>query len=107
MLDSGSLKESLLSLPEPQRLQLIQSLPDEEAEALLFDWPLWARPNQLTPPGEWFLWVIMAGRGYGKTRAGAEFVIAEAKEMPGSFAPEFPVVTRESRRNSRKTTWLP
>src|SRR5574337_17209 len=85
MLDSGSLKESLLSLPEPQRLQLIQSLPDEEAEALLFDWPLWARPNQLTPPGEWFLWVIMAGRGYGKTRAGAEFVIAEAKEMPGSF----------------------
>lgn len=85
MLDSASLKESLLSLPEPQRLQLLQNLDERDAETLLFDWPLWARPNQLTPPGDWFVWLILAGRGYGKTRAGAEFCNAEAKEMPGSF----------------------
>jgi phage terminase large subunit-like protein len=85
MLDSGSLRESLLLLPESLRLQAIQSLSDDEAEALLFDWPLWARPNQLTPAGDWFLWIIMAGRGYGKTRAGAEFTIGEAMELPGSF----------------------
>src|SRR3954471_17130239 len=85
MLDSGSLRESLLLLPGALRLQAIQSLSDDEAEALLFDWPLWARPNQLTPAGDWFLWIIMAGRGYGKTRAGAEFTIGEAKELPGSF----------------------
>src|SRR5690348_6377087 len=33
-----------------------------------------ARPNQLPPPGEWQTWLIMAGRGFGKTRSGAEYV---------------------------------
>lgn len=31
-----------------------------------------ARPNQITPPGDWKTWFIMAGRGFGKTRTGAE-----------------------------------
>lgn len=33
-----------------------------------------ARPNQLPPPGDWKVWMIMAGRGFGKTRSGAEFI---------------------------------
>lgn len=37
-------------------------------------WRLHARPSQLPPPGSWRVWLIMAGRGFGKTRAGAEFV---------------------------------
>lgn len=36
------------------------------------DWERRARTEQRIPPGEWFLWVIMAGRGFGKTRTGAE-----------------------------------
>lgn len=36
-----------------------------------------ARPDQLPPPGDWSHWLIMAGRGWGKTRTGAEFVRAE------------------------------
>lgn len=36
------------------------------------DW--WARPNQVAPEGEWSTWLILAGRGFGKTRAGAEWV---------------------------------
>lgn len=33
-----------------------------------------ARPNQLPPDGDWKVWMIMAGRGFGKTRSGAEFI---------------------------------
>jgi phage terminase large subunit-like protein len=48
--------------------------------ALLHDWRFWARPEQLPPPGNWRVWLMLAGRGFGKTRAGAEWVrgIAEA-----------------------------
>lgn len=35
-------------------------------------WRATARPNQLTPPGDWNVWLVMAGRGFGKTRIGAE-----------------------------------
>ena len=47
---------------------------------LLHDWRFWARPEQLPPPGDWRVWLMLAGRGFGKTRAGAEWVrgIAEA-----------------------------
>lgn len=53
------------------------SLTDEEAEALLWDWRAWARPNQLAPDGDWLTWLVLAGRGFGKTRCGAEFVREE------------------------------
>ncbi|WP_224007574.1 terminase family protein [Aureimonas sp. SA4125] len=39
-------------------------------------WPLVARPAQLPPPGDWRQWLILGGRGSGKTRAGAEWVRA-------------------------------
>lgn len=37
-------------------------------------WPFWARPEQLPPPDDWRLWLVCAGRGFGKTRTGAEWV---------------------------------
>jgi len=61
------------------RADLISSLTDDEALALLYDWRFWARPAQLPPPGEWTIWLLMAGRGFGKTRTGAEFVRAEVE----------------------------
>jgi phage terminase large subunit-like protein len=42
--------------------------------ALLNDWMLWGRPEQLAPAGNWRTWVFFGGRGAGKTRAGAEWV---------------------------------
>ncbi|MCV2868526.1 terminase family protein [Defluviimonas sp. WL0002] len=39
----------------------------------------WALPHQLAPDGAWKTWVIMGGRGAGKTRAGAEWVRAEVE----------------------------
>src|SRR5580704_12694841 len=37
-------------------------------------WRAKARPEQLPPPGDWNGWVVCAGRGFGKTRCGAEWV---------------------------------
>jgi predicted phage terminase large subunit-like protein len=48
------------------------------ATALANDWRSIARPNQLPPDWEWRIWLLMAGRGFGKTRAGAEWVCARA-----------------------------
>ncbi len=44
------------------------------------DWAVRGRPEQMAPAGDWAVWLMMAGRGFGKTRAGAEWVreIAEA-----------------------------
>lgn len=50
------------------------SLTSEQREQLLHHWPFWARPNQLAPAGQWLTWVILAGRGFGKTRCGSEWV---------------------------------
>ena len=41
-----------------------------------------AHPGQLPPPGEWRVWLVLAGRGYGKTRAGAEWVRGVAEADP-------------------------
>ncbi|WP_336857201.1 DNA-packaging protein [Sinomonas albida] len=49
--------------------------------------PKWrdiARPEQLPPDGEWLVWAFIAGRGAGKTRSGAEWVIDNARSVPGS-----------------------
>lgn len=48
---------------------------DEEADDLLHTWELWARANQLEPEVPYTTWLILAGRGFGKTRTGAETVI--------------------------------
>ncbi len=40
----------------------------------MWDWRAWGRPDQLPPDGEWLTWLILAGRGWGKTRCGAEWV---------------------------------
>lgn len=58
-------------------------MPPEALERLAFDWHVWARDEQLPPlttaNGEpWRTWLFLGGRGAGKTRAGAEWIRAEA-----------------------------
>src|SRR6201984_606838 len=48
------------------------------ADALEASWPAIARPNQLPPPGDWQVWLLLAGRGFGKTRTLAEWVCQQA-----------------------------
>jgi predicted phage terminase large subunit-like protein len=72
--------ERLASLPEEARERVLAGLNGAAAQALAHDWEWLARPEQLAPAGDWRIWLMMAGRGFGKTRAGAEWVrrIAEA-----------------------------
>lgn len=62
-------------LPADEAQAFLASLTDREAAALKYDWSFWARPDQLEPPGDhWTVWLPLAGRGWGKTRCGAEWV---------------------------------
>lgn len=73
-----SLRDSLARSPKKTK-KLLASLKPEECEELLHWWELWARPEQLAPAGEWRTWLIQAGRGWGKTRSGAEWVNGRAR----------------------------
>ena len=81
-LDNLSPAQILAELNEYERNAFLSSLSNEEALALQYDWNFWGRPNQHAPEGDWFLWLILAGRGFGKTRAGAEWINAKAKTVP-------------------------
>ncbi|WP_298687048.1 terminase family protein [uncultured Sphingomonas sp.] len=72
--------EDMAGLDAARRAQLIRHTDDEDIHAVLADWGYWARDTQRPPPGDWRVWLLMAGRGFGKTRSGAEWVrgIAEA-----------------------------
>ena len=52
-------------------------------DQLKYEWRNWARPNQLPPEGDWDLWLLLAGRGFGKTRTGAEFIKERMMAEPG------------------------
>ncbi len=68
------------------RAQAIADLTPKQAEELLYTWSFLARRDQLPPPGEWAIWLFLAGRGAGKTRSGAEWVRDKVKEGVGRFA---------------------
>lgn len=81
---STSLAEQIAALPETERRSILDGVTIEEASALLYDWQFWARPKQLPPPGDWRYWLLLAGRGFGKTRTISEWARAQAEAMPGS-----------------------
>lgn len=57
-----------------QRAATLAEASDEDLAALLTDWLSWARAEQIPPSGVWVVWLILAGRGWGKTRTGAEWI---------------------------------
>lgn len=77
---AASLRSGLIgSAAQETQEPFLKSLKAEELEFLLHDWQLWARDDQLPPAeaqggGPWTTWLILGGRGAGKTRAGAEWV---------------------------------
>ncbi len=73
-LDAGC----LASLPETLRNEILAALTPSQAQRIVYDWPFWARASQLPPAGKWRVWLLLAGRGFGKTRTGAEFISARA-----------------------------
>jgi phage terminase large subunit-like protein len=81
-MPNHDLLEELMGLDEPERLAALRSLSEAERTEFRYHWKLWARQRQLPPEGDWTLWLILAGRGFGKTRAGAEWVRKTAQANP-------------------------
>lgn len=80
MTDSQAMR--LARLPAEERARIIASLSPEELEALYYSWKFWGRPEQFWPTDRyWSTWLLLAGRGFGKTRTGAEATrwVAETK----------------------------
>lgn len=70
-----SVAERLASLPSEDRAKALALLTNAEAEALLYEWRgFLARTDQIEPEGDWEIWLALAGRGWGKTETGAQWV---------------------------------
>ncbi len=67
--------------PEEQA-HVLRNLSKPERRELNERWWRWAHGGQFWPEGDWQIWLILAGRGFGKTRAGAEWISASARTMP-------------------------
>jgi predicted phage terminase large subunit-like protein len=81
--------EILSALPADERARILSGLTEEQFEQLTWEWRFWARPNQLLPNMSgssnlfvdadgrlkpWVTWLILAGRGFGKSRTGSETI---------------------------------
>jgi len=77
---SRSQWEELADWPEDRLSALLDALGEAGREALLHDWAVQARPEQMPPPGDWRIWLMLAGRGFGKTRSRAEWVRSVAEK---------------------------
>ena len=70
----------LRALTPAQRQKFLNQLSADQMEYIRTCWPLFARPKQTPPDGKsWRIWLLLAGRGFGKTRAGAEWIRAMAE----------------------------
>lgn len=79
-MTTQSIADRLAGLPDAERRSVVMSLSERQALAILYDWRTWARPNQLPPIGDWFCWLLRSGRGFGKTRTGAEWVLSRVRD---------------------------
>ena len=80
----GDLLELLATLTPGQLRRLMRDLPYKYRRELIERWQGWAQEGQCEPPGDWRIWMIRAGRGFGKTRAGAEWISEWARMLPGA-----------------------
>jgi phage terminase large subunit-like protein len=74
---------ALSNLPADERDRIVAEIPAAEVMRLHFEWLAWARDDQVSPlctaaGNPWHTWLLLGGRGSGKTRSGAEWVRAKA-----------------------------
>lgn len=74
MTDERSVVQRLIAAAEAEGIDWVEDYDPHMIRSILYDWSVWARPAQLAPDGDWRIWLILAGRGFGKTRSGAEWV---------------------------------
>jgi phage terminase large subunit-like protein len=66
------------------KIEAIDTIIRRRLDYKKYDWAQNARPSQLPPDGSWHIWCIIAGRGFGKTRTGAETVREWVKQGQAS-----------------------
>jgi phage terminase large subunit-like protein len=81
--------EFLLSLPPEVREEAVRALGFTDADAFERDWLTWAHDGQQVPASDWSTCVVMGGRGFGKTRAGSEWILSLVR---GRAAPRIALV---------------
>jgi len=72
--------EEFALLPAGQREDVLNRMPISHRRELVDRWIEWAHEGQTEPEGSWRIWLIRAGRGFGKTRAGAEWITEFARD---------------------------
>ncbi len=70
---------TLATLPLDQRRAVLADLSADDLRAIEYAWRFWARPDQMPPPPPWRTWMLLGGRGSGKTRSAAEWVRDEVE----------------------------
>lgn len=75
--------QELATLPAPIRAKFLAECPEHQLiEMARGEWWWVGRPEQQTPPGDWFIWLILSGRGFGKTRTGSEYISDQMLRHP-------------------------
>ena len=74
----------LLSRPHAERMALLAEMTEQQQREFQHVWRIYARNSQVAPDSDWRTWLILAGRGFGKTRAGSEWVRELAEAQPGA-----------------------
>jgi phage terminase large subunit-like protein len=69
-------------MTEQERRQVLYGLSKAQTAEYTARWFGFENDGQRDPPGDWRIWLIRAGRGFGKTRAGSEWVSELARAMP-------------------------
>lgn len=80
---SRSPRERLAALPPQARAEWLASQPEWAVREMAAGAWWWVgRPEQQQPPGPWFVWLILSGRGWGKTQTGAEWIVDRTIRHP-------------------------
>lgn len=79
--DADDAMARLALAPRGERVALIREMPRAHLRFFNEAWWRWAHDGQFWPEGDWRIWLIRAGRGFGKTRAGSEWVSQMAREQ--------------------------
>nr|WP_314442528.1 terminase family protein [uncultured Sphingomonas sp.] len=80
-----------------EKMPLDMLVPADQ-RALAWAWASFQRESQKPPTGDWSVWLLQAGRGFGKTRVGAEWVLQQARENPGCRIALVGATIEEARR---------
>lgn len=73
--------DALATMPPKDIERHLRALSSDDIDHMLRDWRFHARPEQLAPDWAWRWWAVVTGRGYGKTRIGAEYVADRCEQF--------------------------